>query len=142
MIEFDSPAQAFRGKCFLALILGMTACVIPGFAEGPVPAVLVQRAVAAAAQTQGSSAVPDKAKPETHITPEQAQQLFSLVDQILKFSSDETGLPIKSAVKRQMTTRAAVESYLNEKFNEDQDAKRMQRSEIVMKKFGLLDRDF
>lgn len=142
MIKFHSPAQAFRGKCFLTLILGMTACVIPGFAEGPVPAVLVQRAVAAAAQTQGSSAAPDKAKPETHITPEQAQQLFSLVDQILKFSSDETGLPIKSAVKRQMTTRAAVESYLNEKFNEDQDAKRMQRSEIVMKKFGLLDRDF
>ena len=29
-----------------------------------------------------------------------------------------------------------------EKFNEDEDAKRMQRSEIVLKKFGLLDRDF
>ena len=55
---------------------------------------------------------------------------------------DETGLPIKSEVKRQLTTRAAVESYLTEKFNEDEDAKRMQRSEIVLKKFGLLDRDF
>ena len=85
---------------------------------------------------------PDKGKDETHITPQQAQELFSLVDQLLKFSSDETGLPIKSEVKRQMTTRAAVESYLNEKFNEDEDAKRMQRSEIVLKKFGLLDRDF
>jgi hypothetical protein len=84
----------------------------------------------------------DKAPAETHITPQQAQQLFSLVDQLLKFSSDETGLPIKSEVKRQMTTRAAVESYLTEKFNEDEDAKRMQRSEIVLKKFGLLDRDF
>ena len=84
----------------------------------------------------------DKAKDETHITPQQAQELFSLVDQLLKFSSDETGLPIKSEVKRQMTTRAAVESYLSEKFNEDEDAKRMQRSEIVLKKFGLLDRDF
>ncbi len=84
----------------------------------------------------------DKAKPESHITNQQAQQLFSLVDQLLKFSSDETGLPIKSEVKRQLTTRAAVESYLTEKFNEDEDAKRMQRSEIVLKKFGLLDRDF
>ncbi len=65
-----------------------------------------------------------------------------LVDELLKFSSQETGLPIKSEVKRQLTTRAAVESYLNEKFNEDEDAKRMQRSEIVLKKFGLLDRDF
>jgi hypothetical protein len=83
-----------------------------------------------------------KAKPETRITPQQAQQLFSLVDELLKFSSQETGLPIKSDVKRQLTTRAAVESYLNEKFSEDQDAKRMQQSAIVLKKFGLLDRDF
>ncbi len=76
------------------------------------------------------------------MTPDQAQQLFSLVDQLLKFSSDETGLPIKSNVKRKLTTRDAVESYLSEKFDEDEDAKRMQRSEIVLKKFGLLDRDF
>ncbi len=84
----------------------------------------------------------DKSRPETHITPEQAKQLFSLVDELIKFSSQETGLPIRSEVKRQLTTRAAVESYLTEKFNEDEDAKRMQRSEIVLKKFGLLDRDF
>jgi hypothetical protein len=76
------------------------------------------------------------------ITPEQTHQLFSLVDELIKFSSDETGLPIKSTVKRQITSRAAVESYLKEKFEEDQSAKRMQRSEIVLKKFGLLDRDF
>jgi hypothetical protein len=77
-----------------------------------------------------------------HITPDQAKQLFGLVDQLLKFSSDETGLPIKSEVKRRMTTRADIESYLKEKFDEDQDARRMQSSEIVLKKFGLLDRDF
>ncbi len=76
------------------------------------------------------------------ITPEQASQLFSLVDELIKFSSDETGLPIKSAVKRQITSRATVESYLKQKFEEDESAKRLQRSEIVLKKFGLLDRDF
>ena len=81
-------------------------------------------------------------RPVTHITPEQAQQLFALVDELIKFSSQDTGLPIKSSVKRQLTTRAAVESYLEEKFNEDQSAKRLQRDEIVLKKFGLLDRDF
>ncbi len=81
-------------------------------------------------------------KPETHITPEQAKQLFSLVDELIQFSSQETGLPVKSTVKRQMTTRTAVESYLNEKFQEDEGAKRLQRGEIVLKKFGLLDRDF
>jgi Spy/CpxP family protein refolding chaperone len=82
------------------------------------------------------------AKSATHITPEQAQQLFALVDELQKFASQETGLPIKSTVKRQMTTRAAVEAYLEKKFNEDESAKRLQRDEIVLKKFGLLDRDF
>jgi hypothetical protein len=78
----------------------------------------------------------------THITPEQAKQLFALVDVLMKFSSDESGLPIKDTVKRQLTTRAAVESYLEEKFNEDQGSKRLERDEIVLRKFGLLDHDF
>jgi len=90
----------------------------------------------------GQTAGQDKKGEDTHITPEQAKQLFSLVDVLLKFSSDETGLPIKSEVKRRLTTRAAVEAYLNEKFSEDKDAKRMEQNEIVLKKFGLLDRDF
>jgi hypothetical protein len=86
---------------------------------------------------------PDAANaPETHITPDQAKELFGLVDQLIKFSSQETGLPIQSQVKRQLTTRIAVEKYLKEKFEDDEDSKRMQRSEIVLKKFGLLDRDF
>ena len=79
---------------------------------------------------------------ETHITPEQAKQLFSLVDQLLQFSSQETGLPVKSTVKRQLTSRTDVENYLKVKFNEDEGAKRLQRGEIVLKKFGLLDHDF
>ncbi len=92
----------------------------------------------------GQTGVPPQPKPgaETHIGPEQAKQLFALVDQLMQFSSQETGLPIKSSVKRQLTSRAAVESYLRDRFNDDQGAKRMQRGEIVLKKFGLLDKDF
>jgi len=81
-------------------------------------------------------------KPEIRITPDEAKELFALVDQLIQFSSQETGLPIKATVKRQLTTRTAVESYLNQKFQEDEGAKRLQRGEIVLKKFGLLDRDF
>ena len=96
-------------------------------------------AMAAAQQPPAATAPP--AQPDK-ITREQALQLFALVDQLIKFSSEETGLPIKSEVKRQITSRAAVESYLNAKFHEDESARRMQRGEIVLKKFGLLDRDF
>jgi hypothetical protein len=84
----------------------------------------------------------DSTKGQTQITPEQAQKLFALVDQLLKFSSDESGLPVKATVKRKLTSRAEVESYLKEKFNEDEGAKRLQQGEIVLKKFGLLDHDF
>jgi hypothetical protein len=84
----------------------------------------------------------DDAKTPSKITPEQARQLFALVDVLIKFSSDETGLPIKSSVKRQLTSRDAVEKYLEEKFNEDEGTRRLQRDEIVLKKFGLLDHDF
>jgi hypothetical protein len=92
--------------------------------------------------TQSSAPNSDKPKPETHITPDQAKALFSLVDELLKFSSDESGLAVKSTVKRQLTSRAEVEKYLRIKFDEDEGAKRLQRGEIVLKKFGLLDHDF
>jgi hypothetical protein len=112
-----------------------------------VAAFCLAAATAAPAQQQPPATTPqalapDKNKPPTLITPDQARQLFSLVDELLKFSSQETGLPIKSAVKRQIISRAAVESYMKEKFNEDESARRLQRGEIVLKKFGLLDRDF
>ena len=124
--------QAFVWMCVAALSLAVAAA----------PA--QQPPATTAPQTAPQSRAPDKdhSKSETRITPEQARQLFGLVDELIKFSSDETGLPIKSQVKRQITSRAAVESYLKEKFEEDESAKRMQRGEIVLKKFGLLDRDF
>ena len=109
-------------------------------------AVLCLAGVAAAAQqapaTSGPQAQSAPAQATGKITPEQTRQLFALVDTLIKFSSDETGLPIKSQVKRQIISRASVESYLKGKFEEDESARRMQRDEIVLKKFGLLDRDF
>lgn len=81
-------------------------------------------------------------KPETHITPAQAKELFASIDQILQFASDDSKLPIRHQVKRKLTTRAEVEKYLLDKMKDDKDARRMQRSEIVLKKFGLLDADF
>ncbi len=94
------------------------------------------------AQAPPSVQAPKGAQAPTEITPEQARKLFADVDEIMKFASDDTGLAIKHQVKRQLTTRDAVEKYLELKFNDDKDAKRMERDEIVLKKFGLLDRDF
>ncbi len=107
-----------------ALILGAAACA------GPVMV------------AQAPPSPSGKKSGEKLITPEQAQQLFRSVDDLLHFASTTTGLGIQAPVKRALSSRAQVEQYLLDKLNEDNDARRMQQSEVVLKKFGLLDRDF
>src|SRR3984893_18154298 len=80
-------------------------------------------------------------KPEVKITPREAEELFHSIDEILAFDSKHSGLPIKKEVKRRLTSRDEVVSYLT-KHMKDEDVKRLQRSELVLKKFGLLPRDF
>jgi hypothetical protein len=95
--------------------------------------------LALTASTFAQDASPKK---DTKITPEQTKELFRSLNQILSFASDDTKLPIQHEVKRRLITREQVEKYILDKFKEDKDAKRMQSEEIVLKKFGLLDRDF
>jgi len=92
-------------------------------------------------QTQSPAKQPSSEKPEVKITPREAEELFHSVDEILTFDSKQTGLPIKKQVKRRLTSRDEVESYLT-KHLKDKDVKRLQRSELVLKKFGLLPREF
>ncbi len=79
---------------------------------------------------------------ETIVSPKEAKELFRSVDEILKFASDDTGLPIKHGVKRRLTKRDEVQSYIEKSLKEDKDAKRLERSSAVLKKFGLLPRNF
>jgi hypothetical protein len=122
-------------------------------AVGHLRAILAVVAVGAAsfAGRMYAQSVPDGVSPpsgnqaaQSHapLTKEQAKELFSSVDDILQFVSKDTDLPIKSSIKRKLLTRDEVNKYLREKFNEDKSTKRLERSEVVLKKFGLLDRDF
>ena len=101
-----------------------------------------QAASAAGQSASDNARNPPASHAATHISPEQAKDLFALVDQLIQFSSQETGLPDKNSVKRQLITRDQVEKYLQQKFDEDRSAQRLQQDEILLKKFGLLDRDF
>ena len=102
--------------------------------------------LAAFAQTQTPGPPPGTSdagkKPEVHITPKEAEALFKSVDEIQGFAAKDSGLHSSRPVKKVLITRDAVTKYLKQKFDEDEGAKRMERSEIVLKKFGLLDRDF
>jgi hypothetical protein len=97
--------------------------------------------MAVGAQVPGQSQ-PDADKPHAPMTKDQAKELFRSVDEILGFVSSDTKLPIEHSVKRKLISREEINKYLSKKLEEDESAKRMQRSELVLKKFGLLDRDF
>ncbi len=91
--------------------------------------------------TQTQPAPDQPAQDEVKITPRQAEELFHSVDEILDFDSKQTGLPIKREVKRKLTSRDEVVSYLTRHLD-DEDTKRLRRSELVLKKFGLLPHEF
>src|SRR5258708_3493948 len=70
-------------------------------------------------------------KLDTRITVVQAKELFALAGTLLEFSSQETGLPIKRDVKCRLTTRAAVEAYIEEKLNNHHITNRLQHHKTV-----------
>ena len=80
--------------------------------------------------------------PEKVISAAEAQELFRSVDELLQFASKSTGLPIKNPVKRELTSREQLEAFLIKNMEDDEQQKRFERSELVIKKFGLLPRDF
>jgi len=91
--------------------------------------------------TQKSEASPSE-QTEKKITPQEAQELFRSVDDILKFVSKDTALPVREEVKRRLVDRDEVVSFIRKHMEEDQDSQRLRRSELVLKKFGLLPRTF
>ena len=104
---------------------------------------LVVSALCAGAGQQaalGQAAKPEKT--EKVMTKEQAAVLLKSVDDIMAFAAADSALPGVPHVKRRLVTRDEVGVYLRKSFEEDESAKRLQRSEIVLKKFGLLNRDF
>ena len=76
------------------------------------------------------------------MTRQQSKELLESVDQIMDFASKDTGLAPMPHVKRRLISRDEVNKYLIKNFNEDESSKRLQSSEIVLKKFGLLSPDF
>src|SRR6476659_8098692 len=109
-----------------------------------------QRTMSPEAKSQPNASSPEVkadqkstvAKPENKITPQQAEQLFRDVDTILQFASNDTSLPTKRGVKRRLIGRDEVVAYLKKNMAEDKDVQRLRRTEFVLKKFGLLPKDF
>src|SRR5487761_1105816 len=131
------------GRTALACVVVLTLAIGSAGAQ-QLPAQEKQPAQAPSPQVQSpqTPATAPSASSGAHISPEQGKQLLISVDSILRFDSDNTSFPIRHTIKRRLVSRDDVERYLTDQLHNDRDAKRLERSELVLKKFGLLDRDF
>ncbi len=134
------------GRLILTIVLSLVGCLPAAVGQDARPAQNSSGQSQSGSQAQApppsaQKQESDEEKDEVKITPQQAQELFHSVDEILEFDSKQTGLPIKHDVKRRLTSRDEVVSYLTKHAN-DEDTQRLRRSELVLKKFGLLPRDF
>ncbi|WP_419805846.1 hypothetical protein [Terriglobus sp.] len=94
------------------------------------------------AESQTGAPKPASPDADSHLTKAQSDDLLASVDGILAFVSKDTHLANNKPIKRAIHTRAEVTEILRKKMAEDEGTRRMQRAELVLKKFGLLDRDF
>src|SRR6266568_2831187 len=133
------------GPCLLGIFRSPTVLIFAlllacsGFAQEPTSPPAPGQAPPPASEQNAEQTKPS---PETKITAQQAEQLFRDVDTILDFASKDTSLPIKHEVKRRMASRDEVVSYLKKNMAEDKDVQRLKRTELVLKKFGLLPKTF
>lgn len=126
----------------LLLILLCLLLIASGLAQQPAAQPPEASQPGQPAAQSAADAKAKKKRKEPRISPKEAEELFRSVDEILKFVSDDTGLPIKEPVKRALATREQVEAYVAQHMKEDKDTQRMEHSEVVLEKFGLLPRGF
>jgi hypothetical protein len=135
----------FRLAFLLTLI-----CVCLSFAQqpDPLPRSLTAPDNGQEAQDSGQS-LADMARKirkdhseETKMTAEDAKRLFAAVDRIANFASEDSGFPMHSPVKRRMIGPDDLEKSARSNLSKPEYADRFARSELTMKKFGLLPRDF
>ena len=132
-----------KSRPFLSLLcwlLLLAALVSAQSTPPPASPVQQQKAAGEGARATQTQTTPQEA--EQKISPKEAEELFRSVDEILQFASKDSSLPIKQPVKRTLTSRDQVVAYITKHMSEDEDAQRLRRSELVLKKFGLLPRDF
>ncbi|PYX35426.1 MAG: hypothetical protein DMG81_18105 [Acidobacteria bacterium] len=84
-----------------------------------------------------------KDKPaDVKMTDVDAKELFTSVDKVFEFASKDTGFAKHNAVKKRIVGQADIEKFTKDRLARADFSQRFTRSELTMKKFGLLPRDF
>jgi hypothetical protein len=134
-----------------SLLVLCAVLILPVFAQqnsapqnsttGPVPE------AAAAPQDQPSLAdmarKMRKDKPaEVRMTEADTKELFRSVDKVFEFASEDTGFAKHGAIKKALVGQADIEKFTKTRLAREEYSQRFARSELTLKKFGLLPRDF
>ena len=84
-----------------------------------------------------------KDKPaDVKMTDVDAKELFTSVDKVFEFASKDTELAKHNAVKKRIVGQADIKKFTKDRLARADFSQRFTRSELTMKKFGLLPRDF
>ncbi len=81
-------------------------------------------------------------KPEVILTYDDAAKLFDEVDSLLSFASESSHLKKKDTVRYKLIGKDEADKHLAETRKDNESVRRIQRSELVLKKFGMLPPDF
>ena len=146
---------------FLRITVCLALLVAPAVAQqgspDQSPTSLAQQAIAgkaartvdsADASTQGKSLgeiareIQGRNLAQVKVSPEQAGRILGSVQPILRFASDDSGFVIRSAVKPRMIGRDDLQLAMRSRKVDDEDAKRLQASELTLRKFGYVPRTF
>ncbi len=90
------------------------------------------------ATVQNQQGNPETTQPFTRVSKAEAKELFRSVDEILKFASQDTGLPIRHKVKRKLIAREQMEKYIHKGMRDDKDSQHLVQEELVLQKFGFI----
>jgi len=136
---------AFLRLCSFILLCGLLCSSVLG-QQSTIPAQSSDDSSAAPDQGQSLGELARKVRKdhtaEVQMSAADAKELFSSVDKIIAFASEDSGFPKRTNVKRRLVDSAEVEKYTREQEAKEDYAQRFARSEMTMKKFGLLPREF
>jgi len=86
--------------------------------------------------------VRDNKKDDVQVNKDDAKELFQSMNKIMAFASADSGFGRRTAVNHKMVGKPEVEKHFNDSIQEEVKKQRLEESQAVLQKFGLLPRDF
>ena len=138
--------MTIRRHAFVAIcLLGAS---LPAFSQQANPSSQDSGQATGATPSQGQSLgdVARKLRKDTttevKMTDADTKKLFESVDKILAFAAEDSGMPKRAAVKRQLVSKADVEKFASGRLAKEEFTQRFAQGELSMKKLGFLPHDF